>query len=84
MMRIPGPSQVSRARASWAVTARLDGLASGVRRRSLTTMTRRPRGTSTRVAPGSAENRGATALFLMPSRSARLDGWVVALTAPPS
>ena len=62
MIRTPGPSQVSRARASSAVTARRRGVASGVSSRSLTTMTRRPRGTSTRVAPGSGRERGGHAL----------------------
>ena len=53
MMRMPGPSQVSRAWASSPVRATLEDVASGVSSRSLTTMMRRPRGTSTRVPPGS-------------------------------
>ena len=44
MIRIPGPSQVSRARATSVVTAEVVRVASGVRRRSLTTMTRPARG----------------------------------------
>ncbi len=56
MIRTPGPSQVSRALASSAVVAVVEGVAVGVRSRSLTTITLRPRGTSIRVAPGSGEN----------------------------
>ena len=84
MTSTPGPSHVSRARASSAVAAVVDGVASGVRSRSLTTITRRPSGTSTRVAPGSGENgsrfcRVATTFGLVPS-----GGGLVAVTAPPS
>ena len=57
MTSIPGPSQASSARASSVVRVLDDGVASGVNNRSLTTITRRPMGTSTTQTPGSA---GAT------------------------
>src|SRR5664280_1938782 len=83
MMRMPGPSQVSSARASSPVTARDDGVALGVSSRSLTTMTRRPRGTSTRVPPGSRWTWGRSAGGPGSSRSTVPSVSVVVRTARP-
>ncbi len=84
MTSTPGPSQVSRARASSAVVAVVEGVASGVRSRSLTTITRRPRGTSTRVAPGSGENGAASAGMATTFGLVPSGGGLVVVTAPPS
>ena len=84
MIRIPGPSQVSRARATSVVTAEVVGVASGVRSRSLTTMTLRPRGTSTRVTPGSGEKVPASAPGSRPSGPTSSNGCAFAVTALPS
>ena len=85
MIRIPGPSQVSRARASSVGDRRtLSGVASGVRSRSLTTMTRRPRGTSMRVAPGSGEKVVGPVRRVPCVEAVPASGCVFAVTALPS
>ena len=84
MIRMPGPSQVSRARASSVVVAVVDAVASGVSRRSLTTMTRRPSGTSIRAAPGSGSNATGSSTGRRSWGLAPTSGWVVDVTALPS
>ena len=84
MIRIPGPSQVSRARATSVVTAEDVAVASGVRSRSLTTMTRRPRGTSMRLTPGSGEKVPAPVPGSPPLGPASSNGCAFAVTALPS
>ena len=84
MMRMPGPSQVSRARASSALTKEEDVVAVGVNKRSETTITRRPRGTSMEVAPGSGVNDSGATPGTIPPVSTLPGDCVVAVTDPPS